>query len=100
VQYDPGVFNRWRKAGEDRLYAREPGEGYIDLFSGAEAEPLESPQPEMHFGGIEDCEDHFEVRLYPDDDPEGEGESILVAAFPKRDIGLDGLESPSPEAES
>jgi len=88
VLFDEAIFTRWQKRGEDRLYVRDPGGGYIDMMSGTEAEPLESPRPEMRFGGIDDQGEVLTVSLIPDDDLDGEGESLLVAKFPKREIGL------------
>lgn len=31
VAYDPDIFSRWQKYGNDRLYVNDPGEGYIEL---------------------------------------------------------------------
>ncbi|MHB9286778.1 hypothetical protein ACKVMT_07030 [Halobacteriales archaeon Cl-PHB] len=100
VRYDPAVFERWQKGGKDRLYVKDPGEGYIDLQSGQEAEPLASPRPEMQFSGLEDRGETIAIHLQPDDDPEEVevGESVLVAEFPKRDLGLDDFETDLQEA--
>jgi hypothetical protein len=59
-------------------------------------DPLESPYPDMAFGGIEEHGENFVVRLHPDDDPE-EGESAVVAIFPKTELGLDDLGANLPE---
>lgn len=90
VQYDPRVFKEWRRPDEHRLYVRDPGSGYIDLMNGTEGEPLESPEPGLRFGAIEEAGETYQVRLLPDggDDPEA-GESTVVAEFPKPSLGLD-----------
>ncbi len=96
IKFDPGIFNRWNpEPDKDRLYVKEPGAGYIDLKSGAEAEPLESPEPEMHFGAVEARGEQYVVELHPDD--ETEGESTVVAVFPKRELGLGDVEVDPPE---
>ncbi len=51
--YNPNIFDRWQKHGHDRLYVRDPGEGYLDLSGGGPlvGEDLTHPEPQHHIGG-------------------------------------------------
>ncbi|WP_330633679.1 hypothetical protein [Halocatena halophila] len=54
VAYDRSIFSRWQKHGKDRLYVRDPGDGYLSL-DGDGGKTLRHPEgPMTQFGGHKD----------------------------------------------
>lgn len=90
LRYEPSIFRRWTAPSEDRLYVKDPGEGYVDAMSGQEIEPLASPRDGWHFAGVETRTegdvDVAIVQLVADET----GESKVVAEIPIEEFGLDG----------
>ncbi|MFB6200672.1 MAG: hypothetical protein ABEI98_01535, partial [Halorhabdus sp.] len=75
LEYDTSIFKRWSAGDEDRLYVRDPGAGYIDTYTGAEVEPLESPKADHRFGGIRELDEELVVTMLPQD---GDGEIVVA----------------------
>lgn len=73
LHYDSSVFKVWTAPDERRLYAKDPHQGYVDLMSGLEVEPLQYDGPEYTFEGVEE------------DDP---GDYLLVQMRNEREGGL------------
>ncbi|MFC7077862.1 ATP-binding protein [Haloarcula halophila] len=95
LQYDSAIFSRWRKGDEDRLYVKDPGDGYLDVQTGQEVDALASPKDGLTFGGIEPTEEYYLVRMRDES-----GEETIVAKLPKQEIGLgDGVDGAGREVE-
>jgi hypothetical protein len=84
LEYDTSIFKRWTAGDEDRLYVRDPGAGYLDVYSGAEVEPLESPKESLEFAGIREVGEERVVSMHT----EGSADQIVVARLPIRESGL------------
>lgn len=83
--YDRSVFKRWTAGDEDRLYVRDPGSGYIDVMTGAEVEPLESPVEDWEFDGIREAGGERLVSMLS----QGSDEQTVVARLPIREFGVE-----------
>lgn len=84
LEYDNSIFKRWSAGDEDRLYVRDPGAGYLDTYTGAEVEPLESPKENLRFGGIRELDEELIVTMFA----QGSDDSIVVARIPIQKSGL------------
>lgn len=84
LEYDQSIFSRWRRGDEDRLYVKDPGDGYLDLHQGIEAEPLDSPNPRLSFAGVEEVGPELVCRMRE----EQTGDLVDVAKIPIRGVGL------------
>jgi hypothetical protein len=85
LEYDSAMFSRLRRGDEDRLYVKDPGDGYIDVMTGQEVETLDSGRDDVEFGGIRDEGDSFVLPARQ----HGSDEEVPVAKIPKRELGIE-----------
>jgi len=85
LRYDSSIFKKWIGGPDDtRLYARDPGDGYVDVQTGHEAEALSSPVDGMEFCGVEHGDDVHKVKMRDESDSE-----VVVAEIPVQEVGLE-----------
>jgi len=84
VEFDDTVMKEWENQHYERLYVKQPGEGYVSITNQRIEEDLVSPVEDLEFvDHLVEAEDALEVRMV-----DGDGNEIVVARIPDSSAGF------------